>query len=93
VIDISFIVTIRVQGKDEAECWRLFNQKLEDGKFELRIQEMYREPENVISTARRSTIIPPNNTETIPVPTGRNGDTLPSMGSFKVKHNLQEQQR
>lgn len=93
MIDVSYTVTIRVQGMDEKECWRLFQEKLENGEGEIRTQEMFRDPEHVISTSRRETIIPAKQVDTLPPPAGRNGDTIPCNGVVKVNHNLQIQQR
>jgi hypothetical protein len=79
-----YVVTIDVEARNEAESWRLFNERLTNGEGKLEHTVLQSDPVATV-VPRQSCILP---TDTIPA--CRNGDTLPCSG-VKVRSNIHQQ--
>lgn len=75
MIRVRFIVSVEVEGLSEAECWRLFNEKLGNGEGTVDAQVLNRTP-----------LMAPND-DTIPA--CRDGNTMPCSGVV-VRNNIHQ---
>jgi hypothetical protein len=79
-----FTVTVEVETRSEAEAWRLFNAKLQDGHGDVQVEVFHRDPcDFPDAKGRQGTILPSMMVPTIPA--CRDGDTLPCSGVQPIR--------